>query len=73
MGKIARDTGINREAVRRMAKKELVLKPYKLQKRQLLTEKNKQVRLQRYRQLLHRAAGKNWESFLFTDEKLYTV
>lgn len=73
MRKIARDTGINREAVRRMAKNELMLKPYKLQKRQLLTEKNKQVRLQRCRQLLQRAAGKNWENFLFTDEKLFTV
>ena len=56
-----------------MAKKELMLKPYKLQKRQLLTEKNKQVQLQRCRQLLHRAASKNWENFLFTDEKLFTV
>ena len=59
MRKIARDTGINREAAHRTAKKELMLKPYKLQKRQLLIEKNKQVRLQRCRQLLHRAAGKN--------------
>ena len=65
MRKIARDTGINREAVRQIARNELMLK--------LLTEENKQVRLHTCRQMLHRTSGKGWETFLFTDEKLFTV
>ncbi|GBL93111.1 hypothetical protein AVEN_216464-1 [Araneus ventricosus] len=54
-------------------KTELGLKPYKFQKVQLLTEKNKHVRLQRCRKLLRRTARQSWERFLFTDEKLFTV
>ncbi|KAL7737264.1 hypothetical protein ACLKA6_012888 [Drosophila palustris] len=73
MRKIARETGIKRESVRQMAKKHLGLKPYKLQKVQLLTDENKRVRLQRCRQLKRRAAGQRWERILFTDEKLFTV
>ncbi|GBL96282.1 hypothetical protein AVEN_118809-1 [Araneus ventricosus] len=45
--KIGYDMGISDQLVRRMAKTELELKPYKFQKVQLLTEKNKLVRLQR--------------------------
>ncbi|KAM8702243.1 hypothetical protein ACLKA7_005106 [Drosophila subpalustris] len=67
MRKIARETGIKRESVRQMAKKHLGLKPYKLQKVQLLTEENKRVRLQRCRQLKRRAAGQRWERILFTE------
>ncbi|KAM8701702.1 hypothetical protein ACLKA7_004873 [Drosophila subpalustris] len=73
MRKIVRETGIKRESVRQMAKKHLGLKPYKLQKVQLLTDENKRVRLQRCRQLKRRAAGQRWERILFTDEKLFTV
>lgn len=73
MRKIARELGINRESVRLIAKKELGLKPYKLQKVQLLTDDNKRVRLERCRKLKRRAAGQQWERILFTDEKLFTV
>ncbi|GBM01374.1 hypothetical protein AVEN_135796-1 [Araneus ventricosus] len=73
MRKIARDMGISDRSVRRMAKTELGLKPYKFQNFQLLTEKHKLVRLQRCRKLLRRAATIHWERFLFTDEKLFTV
>lgn len=73
MRKIARETGISDRSVRRMAKKELNLKPYKLQKVQLLTDENKHIRLQRCRQLIRRAAAQRWERILFTDEKLFTV
>ena len=73
MRKIARDTGMNRESVRLLAKKELGLQPYKRQKVQLLTDENKRTRLQRCRLLVHRAAGNKWENILFTDEKLFTV
>lgn len=73
MRKIARETGISRESVRRIAKNELHLKPYKLHKVQLLTEKNKCIRIQRCRLLRRRAAGHKWEHIIFTDEKLFTV
>ena len=39
MRKISRETGIKRESVRLIAKNELGLRPYKLQRAQLLTEK----------------------------------
>ncbi|GFX77749.1 uncharacterized protein TNCV_1106661 [Trichonephila clavipes] len=52
MKQIACDMGISGRSVRRIAKKEL--KPYKLRKVKLLTEKNKLVRLQRRRKLLRR-------------------
>ncbi|KAM8711927.1 hypothetical protein ACLKA7_012438 [Drosophila subpalustris] len=73
MRKIARETGLKRESVRQMAKKHLGLKPYKLQKVQLLTDENKRVQSQRCRQLKRRAAAQQWKRILFTDEKLFTV
>jgi hypothetical protein len=70
MRKISRETGINREAVRLIAKNELGLKPYKLQKVQLLTDQMRATRLLRCRTLLQRTAG---QEVLFTDEKIFTV
>ena len=66
MRKVARETTMSRESVWRIAKNELGIKAYKLQKVQLLTEQNKQVRVQRCRLLLRRAAG---PEILFSDEK----
>ena len=51
MRKIALETGISRESVRQIDKQELQLKPYKLQRVQLLTAENKRVRLERCRLL----------------------
>ena len=73
MRKIARETGIKRESERHMAKRELNLMPYKLQKVKLLTDENKRVRLQRCRQLMRHAAAQRWEHILFTDEKLFFI
>jgi hypothetical protein len=73
MRSIARETGISRESVHQMAKTELNLKPYKLQKAQLLTDDNKLVRLQRNHALLRRTAGTRWERIIFTDKKLFMV
>lgn len=73
MRKISRDTGISDISIRRIAKEELNLKPYKLQKVQLLTEDNKRVRLERCKRLLRRHAPLDWDRILFTDEKLFTV
>jgi len=73
MRKIARETGIKRESIRRIAKKDLHLKPFKLQKVQLLTDDNKRVQLERCKRLLRRHAPLQWDKILFTDEKLFTV
>ncbi|GFU62729.1 uncharacterized protein TNCV_1519071 [Trichonephila clavipes] len=73
MTHITRDMGISDRSVRLIAKSELVRKPYKLRKVQLLTEKNKLVKFQRCRKLLRRATSQRWERFLFTEEKLFTV
>ncbi|GFX51183.1 DDE_3 domain-containing protein [Trichonephila clavipes] len=58
---------ISDRSVRRMVETELGLKPYKLQKVEILTEKTKLVRLRRCRKLL----SQRWERLLFTDEKLF--
>ncbi|CAD5227603.1 unnamed protein product [Bursaphelenchus xylophilus] len=63
MRKVAKETGLARESVRRIAKEHLQLQPYKLRKGQLLTEKNKQVRLERCKNLIRRHA----------DEKLFSI
>jgi hypothetical protein len=73
MRKISRETGISATSVRRIAKNELGLRPYKLQKAQLLSDQNKAIRLQRSKVLLTHVAGQNFEEILFTDEKIFTV
>ncbi|GFW04590.1 hypothetical protein TNCV_2226081 [Trichonephila clavipes] len=57
MRQITRDMGIRDRSVRRIAKTEIGLKPYKLRKVQFFTEKNKLVLLRRRRKLLIRAAS----------------
>ncbi|UYV67247.1 hypothetical protein LAZ67_5000032 [Cordylochernes scorpioides] len=63
----------NHQNDRRCKMSELNLKAYKLQKVQLLADEKKRVRLERCRQLKHRATGQRWERILFTDEKLLTL
>ena len=63
MKKIARETGINRESARLIAKNELGLRPYKLQKVQLLTDKMKATRLKRCRALMRRVQVRNGRRF----------
>ncbi|UYV63997.1 hypothetical protein LAZ67_2006283 [Cordylochernes scorpioides] len=67
MRKKARETGISKSPVHRIAKTELNLKAYKLQKCKLLTNESKRVRLERSRQLKHQATGQRWERILFTN------
>ena len=65
---VAKELKINRETVHQVIKNELKLKPYKLQKAQLLTDANKITRLERSRALLRRTAGDFWKRTFFTDE-----
>ncbi|UYV67198.1 hypothetical protein LAZ67_4004360 [Cordylochernes scorpioides] len=73
MSKIARETGIDKSSVHRIAKrkKKINLKMYKLQKAQLLTNENKRVRLERCRQLKHQATGQRWERVELKKFELY--
>ncbi|GFW10675.1 uncharacterized protein TNCV_4917941 [Trichonephila clavipes] len=73
MIQIARVMGMRDRWMRRIAKTKLGLKNYKMRKVQLLTEKNKLVRLGKYRKLLRRTASHLWERFLFTDMNIFMV
>ena len=73
MWKIASETVISSESVSLIAKQELQLKPYELQRVQLPTADNMRVRLERCQRLLHRVAPLNWERILFTDKKRFTI
>lgn len=73
MRRISRETGISATSVRRIAKVDLRLKAYKLRRAQLLKNENKEIRLQRCRELARRHAAGNWKRILFTDEKIFTV
>lgn len=64
MRKIAQKIGINYESIRLIAKNELWLKTYKLQKCQLLTDEHKKIRLERCRLIQRRAAGTGWKNRL---------
>ena len=73
MRKIECETGNFGESVRRIAKQELQLEPYKIQKVQLLMADNKRERLKSCRRLLGRITPMNWERILFLSEKLFTI
>ena len=51
---------VSRESVRRIAINELKIKPYKLQKAQLLIPKMMQVRLKRAKALMQLAGDRGW-------------
>ncbi|GFV48263.1 hypothetical protein TNCV_4716471 [Trichonephila clavipes] len=68
MRQITRDIRISDRSVRRIAKTNLGLKPYKGRNVQLLTEKNKLIRLRRCQKPLRRAANQCKERFLFIDD-----
>jgi len=73
MRSVASTLGISRESARKIAKDKLKLKPYKVQKVQLLTPAQQQARLRKAKALLKRFGHKGWDKILFTDEKVFTV
>lgn len=73
MRKTAKDLNVNRETIRKIAKNVLKVKPYKLQKAHLITDKMKQVRLKRSKNLLKLDAIQQWETIVFSDEKMFTI
>lgn len=63
MRKIALEPDVSNQSERRVAKQELGLMPYNIQKALLLRNENKCVRLQQWRQLIHRSllcSGSGW-------------
>ncbi|XP_021694325.1 uncharacterized protein LOC110674337 [Aedes aegypti] len=71
--KLAKDLNISDRSIRRILKDKLQTKPYKIQKIQDLSVKQKQERVKRAKSLLKKAAEGEFENILFTDEKLFTV
>ncbi|CAH0726979.1 unnamed protein product, partial [Brenthis ino] len=70
---MSRDLGISHSTVQRIVKYDLQLIPYKLRKAQLLTEKDKKVRLERCRLPKQRSAASNLKNIVFSDEKLFLI
>ncbi|GFS93237.1 uncharacterized protein TNCV_2125201 [Trichonephila clavipes] len=73
MRQIARNMGISDRSVKRISKPERGLKPYKLRKVQLLTEKKQTRAAPKMPKLLTRVASQRWEKLLFTDDKLFKI
>ena len=71
--KIGRKLGISRESSRRILKKDLKLKPWKKQKGQKLTARQKKNRVERFRMLKERFADGQHRQILFTNEKFFPI
>ena len=70
---MAKETKTNSESMRRLVRKDLGMKPYKMHKRQLLTTLNKKKRLERCKAMLSRFTHGRHNQILFSDEKVLTV
>ena len=56
-----------------MARVDFDLRLYKMKESQKLTAENKRTKLQRCKELLKQAAGDRYQTFVFTDEKLFST
>ncbi|ETN73030.1 hypothetical protein NECAME_18540 [Necator americanus] len=70
---MAKDLQISERSVRRIVSENLGLRSYRLQSCHALSEENKKTRVIRCRKLLERAAQGRHRSFIFSDEKLFTI
>ena len=71
--KLAKVLGISETSMRRILRKDLRTWPYKKRKVHGLTEKAKEKRLVRSKELLERHANGEFENLVFSDEKLFSV
>lgn len=71
--KLSRELGISDRSVRRILREHLQVKPFKVQKVHALSEKQKQVRLERCKLLRERHARSELSNIVFSDEKIFTV
>ncbi|KAK0417925.1 hypothetical protein QR680_013281 [Steinernema hermaphroditum] len=71
--KLAREHEVSHETMRKLITDDLELVPYKLTKGQLLTDQNKESRLEKCRKMKNLSRGDALQRILFTDEKIFTV
>lgn len=70
---MAKELKISRTSIRRILQNELKVKPYKFQKAHDLTQKQKKVRLERAKELLHLAESGEIPNIVFSDEKNFPI
>lgn len=71
--KTASELAVNRETLRRIVKNELGMHAYKRQKVHFLNDKMKKIRHARCKLLRQRAAETDFSTWVFSDEKLFTL
>lgn len=71
--KLAREADVNCKSMRLLVRKDLKLKPYHLQKRQLLSAATKEKRLARSKVLRNWMKSCTETSVIWTDEKIFTI
>jgi len=71
--KLAHEAHISSSTMRRVLKDDLKVKPYKITKRQLLSDATKKKRFERAKLLLNKVLDGTQPTVLWTDEKLFTV
>ena len=70
---IAKELKISQRSIRRILENELHVKPYKLQKAHDLTPQQKNVRLERAKEMLRLAASGQFPNIAFYDEKNFPI
>ena len=71
--KLAKEANVSPSTMRRLLNDDLKVKPYKITKRQLLSDITKKKRLERAKLLLQKILDGTQPPVLWTDEKLFTV
>lgn len=73
MRKMAKELGISEGSVRKIVRKKLRLRSYKINRVHFLNETMKKKRLAKARRMIRLLAGARLSKVLFTDEKIFTV
>jgi len=73
MRQLAKDHGMNRESMRRLVKRDLGFRAFKMKTVQLLTNDQKKKRLDRSKTLRRRYTHGAHQRILFSDEKIFTI
>uniref|UniRef100_A0A6P4F0R8 Uncharacterized protein LOC108045962 n=1 Tax=Drosophila rhopaloa TaxID=1041015 RepID=A0A6P4F0R8_DRORH len=70
---MAKELKISDRSIRRILKNDLKVKPYKIQKAHDLTSKQRQVRLERAKELLRLAESGQLPNIVFSDKNIFTI
>ncbi|QQP54656.1 Transposase, partial [Caligus rogercresseyi] len=71
--KMALEVGVNREVMRKKVREDLGVRPYHLQKQQLLSDATVDKRLERSKVLRNELKSRTRISIIWTDEKVFTL